>query len=146
MFTPLLRFYSKYIFFGRTSVHLCAASLQNLAVRQYFYSPLCVPLEWSCWPRTRWFGIGGCQEQGQCFFVGLSCSIPTIVFYSFSLSLLSIYRLVLWGWALRTDRVYITLSQPCTAASFKNNISILWKEQCFSVRLFVRPSHPSVIR
>ena len=27
-------------------------------------------------------------------------------------SLLSVYRLVLWGWGLRTDRVYITLSQP----------------------------------
>ena len=33
-------------------------------------------------------GTGGFQEQGQCFFICLSCSIPTIVFYSFSLSLL----------------------------------------------------------
>ena len=32
----------------------------------------------------------------------------------FSLSLLSVYRLVLWGWGLRTDRVYISLSQRCT--------------------------------
>ena len=40
---------------------------------------------------------------------------PYYVFYSLSLSLLSIYRLVLWGWGLRTDKVYITLSQPCTA-------------------------------
>ena len=47
------------------------------------------------------------------------CSIPTIVFNSLSLSLLSAYRLVLWGWGLRTDRVYITLSQPCTADLFK---------------------------
>ena len=58
---------------------------------------------------------GGFQEQGQCFFISLSCSIPTIVFYSLSLS---VYRLVLWGWGLRTDRVYITLSQPCTAGLF----------------------------
>ena len=36
----------------------------------------------------------------------------------FSLSLLSVYRLVLWGWGLRTDRVYITPSQPCTADLF----------------------------
>ena len=50
------------------------------------------------------------SRAGQCFFIGLSCSIPTIVFYSFSLSLLSVYRLVLWGWGLRTDRVYINLS------------------------------------
>ena len=60
----------------------------------------------------------GFQGQGQCFFIGLSCSIPTIVFYSLSISLLSVYRLVLWGWGLRTDRVYITLSQPCTADLF----------------------------
>ena len=46
------------------------------------------------------------------------CSIPTIVFYSFSLPLLSVYWLVLWGWGIRTDRVYITLSQPCTADLF----------------------------
>ena len=45
----------------------------------------------------------------------------TIVLYSFSLSLLSVYRLVLCGWGLRTDRVYITLSQPCTANLFFNN-------------------------
>ena len=51
-------------------------------------------------------------------FIGLSCSIPTIVYYSFSLSLLSVYRLVLCGWGLRTDRVCITLSQPCTADLF----------------------------
>ena len=34
---------------GRTSVHLCTASLQNLAVQQDFYSILGVPLERSCW-------------------------------------------------------------------------------------------------
>ena len=42
-------------------------------------------------------------RAGPMFFIGLSCSIPTIVF-SFSVSLLSVYRLVLWGWSLRTDR------------------------------------------
>ena len=101
-----------------TSVHLCTASLPNLAV-QYFYSPLGVPLERPCYPSIRWCGTGRFQEQGQCFFIGLSCSIPTMVFYSFSLSLPSVYWLVLWGWGLRTDRVYFTLSQPCTADLFK---------------------------
>ena len=62
---------------------------------------------------AEWF-----QEQGQCCFIGLSCSIPAIVIYSLSLSLLSVYRLVLWGLGVRTDRVYITLSQPCTADLF----------------------------
>ena len=63
-------------------------------------------------------GTGGFREQGQCFFIGLSCSILTVVFYYFSLSLLPVYRLVLWGWGLRTDRVYITLCQSCTADLF----------------------------
>ena len=31
------------------------------------------------------------------FFIGLSCSIPTIVFYYFSLFIFSVYRLLLWG-------------------------------------------------
>ena len=57
------------------------------------------------------------QEQGQCFFIDLSCAIPTIVFYYFSVSLLSVYRLVLWGWGLQTEMVYIPISalhcQPC---------------------------------
>ena len=50
--------------------------------------------------------------------LGLNCSIPTIVSYSFSISLLSVYRLVLYGWDLRTDRVCVTLSQPCTTDPF----------------------------
>ena len=33
---------------SRTSVHLCTASLQNLAVQQDFCSPIFVPLERSC--------------------------------------------------------------------------------------------------
>ena len=31
---------------------------------------------------------------GQCFFIGLSCSVPTIVFYYFSISLFSVYKVV----------------------------------------------------
>ena len=68
------------------------------------------------------------SRAGQCFFIGLSCAIPTIVLYSFSLSLLSVYRLVLWGCGLRTDKVYklyITLSQPCTANLFLIIIRII---------------------
>ena len=45
--------------------------------------PLSVPLKLSCWPRIRWCGTGGFQEPGQ-------CSIPTIVFYYFPLSLFSV--------------------------------------------------------
>ena len=63
-------------------------------------------------------GLAGFKSRANVFFIGLSCSISTIVFFYFSPSLLSVYRLVLWGWGLRTDRVYVTLSQPCTADLF----------------------------
>ena len=86
--------------------------------RRDFYSPISVFLERSCWPRIIWCGTGGFQEQGQCFLISLSCVIPTMVFYYFSLSLLSVNWLVLWGWGLRTDKVDITLFQPCTADLF----------------------------
>ena len=62
-------------------------------------------------------GLAGFQSRANAFFIGLSCSIPTAVIYYFYISL-SVYTLVLWGWGLRTDRVYITLSQPCTADIF----------------------------
>ena len=38
-----------------------------------------------------------------------SANFDILVFYSFSFSLLCVYRLVLWDWGLRTDKVYITL-------------------------------------
>ena len=39
-------------------------------------------------PRIRWCGTDGFQQQGQYLFIGLSCSIPTIVLYYFFFSLL----------------------------------------------------------
>ena len=50
-------------------------------------------------------GLAGFKSRANVFFIGLSCSIPTIVSYYFSLSLLSVYVywLVLWGWSLWTD-------------------------------------------
>ena len=39
------------------------------------FIPLSVSVERSCWPCIRRFGTGGFQEQGQYFFIGLSCSI-----------------------------------------------------------------------
>ena len=44
-----------------------------------------------------------------------------IVFYYFSIFLLSVYRLVLGGWGLRTDRVYITLSAFALPNFLNNN-------------------------
>ena len=84
----------------------------------------------------RWCGTGGFQEQGPCFFIGRSCSISTIVLYYFSFSLLPVYRLVLWGWGLWADRVYITLSQPCTVGPSQlalNNITVC-TQQCIYIQ------------
>ena len=58
------------------------------------------------------------SRAGPMLFFWPKLLYPAVVFCSFSLSLLSVYRLVLWGWGLWTDRVYITLSQPCTADLF----------------------------
>ena len=60
------------------------------------------------------------SRVGPILFIGLSCSIPTTVFYYFSLSFLPVNRLVLWDWGLRTDRVYITLTLALPT-SFNNN-------------------------
>ena len=78
-----------------------------------------VPLTLSLWnnladPIFDGVGLADFKSRANAFFIGLGCSIPTIVFYYFSISLLPVYRLVLWGWGLRADKVYITLSQPCT--------------------------------
>ena len=93
--------------------HIGSLMLLLAAEPQDLYSLLRVPLD-----TIRLCATGGFQERGQCFFIGLSRSIPTIVFDYFSLSLLSVYRLVFWGWGLRTDRVYITLSRPWSAELF----------------------------
>ena len=94
-------------------VLMCCLAAEPHNTAGLLFASSCPSLR-SCWPCIRWCGTGAFQEKSQCFIIGLSCSIPPIVFYYFSLSLLSVYRLVLWGWGLQTDRVYITLSQPCT--------------------------------
>ena len=87
----------------------------ELAVQQDFYSPLSISLtpysmvwDWrvsragpmpSCWP---------------------SCSL-LFDLQLFSLSLLFLYRLVEWGWGLRTNRVSISLSGLALPIFFNNN-------------------------
>ena len=63
-------------------IRFLAAELRSTAGR---YSPLTVPVEQSCWPSMRWCGTGGFQEQGQCFFIGLNCSIHfcLLLFYNY---------------------------------------------------------------
>ena len=60
------------------------------------------------------------SRTGPMPFYWPSCSLPFCL-RLFSLSLLGLYGLVLWGWCLRINRVLIALSQPDTANSFNNN-------------------------
>ena len=54
------------------------------------------------------------SRAGPMPFYWPSCSLPVCLLL-ISLSLLSFYGLVLWGWVLRTDTLLSTLSKPCTA-------------------------------
>ena len=60
------------------------------------------------------------SRAGPMPFCWHSCSL-LFCFQLFSLSLLFLYRLVVWGWGLRTDRVSISLSRPCIPIFFNNN-------------------------
>ena len=105
---------------------------QVLVTRRYTYAPprcrtsqyfkTFIPLSVSLWndlsdPVFDGVGLAAFKSQANAFFICLSCSIPTIVFFYFSLSL-SVHWFVLWGWGLWTDRVYITVCQPFTAYLF----------------------------
>ena len=57
-------------------------------------------------------GLAGLKSRANAF-IGPNCSVPTIIFNYFSISLLPVYWLVLWVLGLRTESVYITLSQLC---------------------------------
>ena len=97
-----------------------------------FCSPLSVPLERSCWLRIRGCGTGEFQEQGQCFFIALSCSIPTIVFYTIFpfLFFLSI------GWycgagvfgLIECISLSLSLALPTFFNNNNNNNNNIWKE------------------
>ena len=67
------------------------------------YSRTFIPLSVSLWndlahPVFDVVGLAGFKSRVNALLLAKkSCSIPTIVLYSLSLSLLSVYRLVLWG-------------------------------------------------
>ena len=95
--------------FGRSSVYLCAWSLEYFAVTQDF-----IPLQVFPWNELDDHVFDGVDwlalRTGPvllCWPIG--CSLP---FYLqlFSLYLPSFNGLELWGWGLRPDRVSITLS------------------------------------
>ena len=57
------------------------------------------------------------SRAGPMPFCWPSCSL-LFCLQLFSLSLLFLYRLVVWGWGLWTDRLSIFLSRPCIANLF----------------------------
>ena len=102
-----------------TSVHSCASLLQNPAYRMTF-----IPLPYLCgtiletpYSMVRDYEV---SRGGPMFFYWSSCSLHFCLLL-FSLSILSFYEWVLWGWGLRSDRVLITLSKPFTANLLNND-------------------------
>ena len=61
-------------------------------------------------------GLAG-SRGGPMSFCWPSCSLRFCL-QLFSLSLFFLYRLVVWGWGLRTDMMSISLSRPCIASLF----------------------------
>ena len=91
-----------------------------LTVHRYTYAPprcrtsecsrIFIPLAVSLWndvanPVFDGVGLAGFKSRANPMLFYWPKLLPTIIFYSFSLSLLSVYTLVLWGWGLRTDMV-----------------------------------------
>ena len=64
-------------------------------------------------------GLAGFKSRANAFFVGLTV-LSLLCLLLFSLSLLSFYGLVLWGWGLRTDSVDRSLP-GCLATFFDDD-------------------------
>ena len=80
-----------------------------------------IPISVSLWndlvdPVFDGVGLAG-SRAGPMPFCWHSCSL-LFCLQLFSLSLLFLYRLVVWGWGLRTDTVSISLFRPCIANLF----------------------------
>ena len=104
-----------------------------IAHRYTFAPPRCrtshyrrtfIPLSVSLWndladPVFDGVGLAGFKRRSNrpMPFCWPSCSL-LFCLQLFSLSLLFLYRLLVWGWGLRTDRVSFSLSRPCIANLF----------------------------
>ena len=81
---------------AHTYAHILKYTYAPPCCRTLQYSRTFIPLSMSLWndflpPYSMVLLTGGFQKHGQCFFIGLSSSIPTIDFFDFPLSLLSVY-------------------------------------------------------
>ena len=90
-----------------------------LRCRTTQYRRTFIPLSVSLWndlvdPVFDGVGLAGFKSRSNVLFCWPSCSL---FFYLqlFSLSLLFLYRLAVWGLGLRTDKVSISLLRPCIA-------------------------------
>ena len=94
-------------------IYLCASLLWNLTVLQDFYSPLsiCVTILPTLYSLLWHWRV---SRAGPMLFYWAK----PLSFFTISLSLLSFYRLVVWGWCLCTDKGE-NLPHPCIATLFK---------------------------
>ena len=110
--------------YAPSSCTVCAGAgyTRRLIAHRYTYAPprcrtsqyrrTFIPMSVSLWndlsdPMFDGVGRAGFKSKPMPFYRP-SCSL-TFCLLLFSLSLLSFYGLVLWGWSLRTDRVLIAL-------------------------------------
>ena len=98
---------------GRTLVHLCPPRCRTSLYRRTF-----TPLSDTLWtilltPYSMvWDWL--VSREGPMLSYWPKLLYPYNSLLLFSNFLFSVYMLALWGWGLRTDRVYTTLFRPCT--------------------------------
>ena len=103
--------------------HALSANGNSTSAGQFLIALRCAWEQWDGWAfsLTLWkvWDWLVSREQWKCFFIGLSCSIPTIVFYSFPfLFFLSICWCCGAGVFGLIGCTSLSLSQPCTADLF----------------------------
>ena len=104
---------------GTLSAHLYTYVLPRCRTSKYrsTFIPLLVSL-WNDLVDPVFDGVGlRVSRAGPMSFCWPSCFF-LFCLQLFSLSLLFLYKLVVWSWGLRTDRVSISLSRPCIANLF----------------------------
>ena len=100
-----------------TVMRLVAAEPRSIALLLFLCQYLCETiLSDTIFDRV---GLPDFKGRVNAFLLG-SWSLA-FCFLLFSISPLSFYGLVLWGWGLRTDMVSIALFHPCITIFFNNN-------------------------
>ena len=111
---------------GVLVAHRYSFSIPRCRIAQYLRTFKIIPLILSSWndlagPVFDGVGMSGSKGRANAFYFLKLFYAYYIVFYYFSLSLFSVYRLVLWGRSLWADRVYITISLSLALPTSLNN-------------------------